>query len=128
MERTIDHPDVRTKHICSSSKTVLINCVDEYGTYVSIQIYKTFYCHNYTGVTHKVRFLCCDCEPLAVTLSRAKLWPATPSNPRLAFSYGLLDLAEALLLECQVSLKDFSNALKFRNILLKVLNVHVCAH
>ena len=56
---------------------------------------------------HKFQFVYCDCEPLAVTLSRAKLWPATPLNPRFAFSFALFDWAEALLLECQVALKDF---------------------
>ena len=64
---------------------------------------------------HKIRFVCCDCEPLAVTLSRAKLWPATPLNPRFVFTFALLDWAEALMLECQVALRDFSSALKFRN-------------
>ena len=44
---------------------------------------------------------------------RARLWPATPKYPRLAFSFELLDLAEALLLECQVALKDLCKALQF---------------
>ena len=78
------------------------------------------------GTNHKFQFLCCDCEPLAVTLSRAKLWPATPANPRFAFSFALFDWAEALMLECQVALKDFCNALKFRNpfSMLKVFYLH----
>ena len=29
----------------------------------------------------------CNCEPLAVTLVRAQLWPATPHLPRLVFSF-----------------------------------------
>ena len=62
---------------------------------------------------HKLQFACFHCEPLAITLARAELWPASPSNPHYAFSFALLDWAEALLLECQVSLKDFCNALKF---------------
>ncbi len=56
----------------------------------------------------------CDCEPLAVALVRARLWPATPQFPKYAFSFDLLDWAEALLLECHVSLKDFCSALYFR--------------
>ena len=42
-----------------------------------------------------------------VTLVKARLWPATPSNPHLIFTFDLLDLAEALLLENQTALKDF---------------------
>ena len=63
---------------------------------------------------HEVQFMSCGCEPLAVSLAKAELWPATPTNPRYAFSFTLLDWAEALLLEAQVSLKDFCKTLKFR--------------
>ena len=45
---------------------------------------------------------------------RGHIWPATPKHPRLAFSFELLDLAEALVLQCQVSIKDLCNALYFR--------------
>ena len=78
------------------------------------------------GINHKIQFTCCACEPLGVTLTRANLWPATPSNPRFAFSFALLDLAEALLLECQVAVKDFCNVLRFRNpfSMLKVSYLH----
>ncbi len=65
------------------------------------------------GVNHTFQFYHCNCEPITITLARAKLWPATPHNPRYAFSFNLLDLAESLMLECQVALKDFCNALKF---------------
>lgn len=57
----------------------------------------------------------CNCEPLAVTLVRARLWPATPHHPKYAFTFNLLDLAESMLLECQVALRDFCNALYFRS-------------
>lgn len=63
---------------------------------------------------HDVLMVTCDCEPLPITLVRARLWPATPLFPKYAFTFGLLDWAEALLLECHVSLKDFCNALYFR--------------
>lgn len=62
---------------------------------------------------HTINFVCCRCEPVAVTLSRANLWPASPKNPQLAFTFELLNLVEALMLECHVSLKDFCSALKF---------------
>ena len=44
---------------------------------------------------------------------RARLWPATPQYPRLAFCFEMLDWAEALLLECQVALKDLCKAMQF---------------
>jgi hypothetical protein len=49
-----------------------------------------------------------------VTLARAHLWPASPSYPQYAFSFSLLDWAESLLLECQVALKDFCQAIYSR--------------
>ena len=45
---------------------------------------------------------------------RAHLWPTTPSNPHMAFTFNLLDWAEALLLECQVSVQDLCKALYFK--------------
>ena len=63
---------------------------------------------------HTINLACCSCEPVVITMVRARMWPATPQNPRLAFSFALLDWAEALLLECQVALKDFCAALIFR--------------
>lgn len=89
--------DVRPHHHCVTKRDVSIHCLDEYG------------------LEHELVFVFCECEPLAVTLARAHLWPATPQNPRYAFTFALLDWAEALLLECQVSLKDFCSALKFRS-------------
>ena len=36
----------------------------------------------------------------------------TPKRPTVAFSFQLLDYLEALLLECQVAVSDFTAALK----------------
>ena len=76
------------------------------------------------GMEHSVQFVCCECEPLSVTLVRAQLWPSSPQQPRIAFSFKLLDWAEALLLECQVPVKDFCSALYFRcpHLITKVCN------
>jgi len=63
---------------------------------------------------HSIQFVHCNCEALAITLARAQLWPATPVNPQYAFTFDLLDWAEALLLEAHVSLKDFCKSLKLR--------------
>ena len=38
-----------------------------------------------------------------MTLVRARLWPASPQRPHIAFTFDLLDWAEALLLECQIA-------------------------
>ena len=67
------------------------------------------------GVEHNIKFAHCDCEPLIVTIVHAQLWPATPQYPRLTFCFELFDWAEALLLECQVALKDLCQALQFKN-------------
>ena len=76
----------------------------------------------FAGIEHEIMFACCDCEPTAVTLVRARLWPASPCLPKLAFTFELLEWAEALLLECQVALGDFCRAIYFKcqNIVMKV--------
>ena len=72
-----------------------------------------------------VTLTCCQCETIAVAMARARLWPATAQNPQLAFTFELLDWAEALLYECQVAVKDFLAALKFKypHIVTKVYHV-----
>lgn len=55
-------------------------------------------------------FVCitfCSCESEVETLIRAHLFPATPKQPQLAFTFHLMDWLEALMLECQVSAQDF---------------------
>ena len=68
-------------------------------------------------------FIGCEhkCEPIVVTMVRARLWPATPN---LAFTFELLNWTEAMLLECQVSLMDFCKALCFKcpHFVSKVIN------
>lgn len=65
-------------------------------------------------MVHKVILLTCNCEPLAVSLVRASLWPATPTNPKVGFTFNLLEWAEALMVECQVALRDFCTSLQYR--------------
>ena len=43
----------------------------------------------------------------------AGFFPASPKRPQVAFAVDLLDLLEALLLECQVAVQDFVAALKY---------------
>ena len=49
-----------------------------------------------------------------MTMVRARMWPASPQYPRLAFSFEMMDWVEALLLECQVAVKEFCGALYFK--------------
>ena len=57
---------------------------------------------------------CNACEPLVFTMARARLWPSSPWRPQYVFSFELLDWAEALLLEAQVSINDFCKAVHFK--------------
>ena len=50
-------------------------------------------------------------------------WPASPSRPVLAFSFSFLDWLEALLLECQIAVNDYCDAVEF---LLKDKMKSVC--
>ena len=80
------------------------------------------------GNEHNINFVWYHCEPLVVTMVRARLWPATPQRPKIAFTFELMDWAEALLLECQVALKDLCKALYFRcpHLIVKVGMVELC--
>lgn len=71
---------------------------------------------------HTISVSSCQYEQLALTLIRAQLWPATVQNPRLAFTFNLLDWAEALMYECQVALKDLWGALQYKVPNLKKVN------
>lgn len=59
------------------------------------------------GVYHTISVVFCSCETEVETLLHARLFPATPKFPQLAFTFELLDFMEALLWECQVSAHDF---------------------
>ena len=115
--------DVLPVHMCGTKNEVKMQCLDEDGNYI-IMIHAYTICHIYfKGIEHQILFATCKCEPIAMTLVRARLWPATPQNPHYAFCFDLLDWAEALLLECQVSLKDLCEALYFKcpHLVIKVL-------
>ena len=74
-------------------------------------LYLLFY--NYIGIQRDICFQLCNCISESQALIRAGFFPATPEHPRLAFAVELLDLLEALLLECQVPVKDFVAALQY---------------
>ena len=68
----------------------------------------------HTGFQHSVNTWFCSCEPEVVTLVRYEMWPATPSNPLLAFHQALLLWMEALLLEGCIGLDAFCHALEYK--------------
>ena len=105
--------NVLPTHSCSTIKTTVVCCLDDHGK-ILYSIVGCVLQFLLVGMEHSCSVLCCDCEPLSLTLVRARLWPATPQFPKYAFSFDLLDWAEALLLECHVSLKDFCEALYYR--------------
>ena len=118
--------DVRVRHACSSSASIYLCCLDEKGNHTAITVfhcmclepsigYDMYFCvcTVLAGNEHNIKFMYCQCEPLVVTMVRARLWPATAQHPRLAFAFELLDWPEALLLECQVALKGLCKALSF---------------
>ena len=67
----------------------------------------------FIGDEHNVMSTTCACE-LVFTMATARLWPSSPLRPQYGFSFELLDWAEALLLEAQVSLNDFCKAVHFK--------------
>ena len=68
----------------------------------------------FVGFQHSVNIWFCSCEPEAITLVRHELWPATPTNPSLAFHQQLLLWMEALLLEGWVSADAFCRAIEYK--------------
>ena len=104
--------DIRLEHRCSTKKDSKVSMkMVSLARSVSVSIHWDVFA---IGMEHSILFVYCICEALAITMARAELWPATPTSPKFAFSFALLDWAESLLLEAQVSLKDFCNSLKFR--------------
>ena len=65
------------------------------------------------GIQRDVSFEICPCTSEAQSLLQAGFFPAIPTWPRLAFAIELLDLLEALQLECQVAVHDFVSALRY---------------
>jgi hypothetical protein len=58
----------------------------------------------------------CRCKSEACTLVELGLWPATPTKPVMAFTFGLMELVEKMFLvakvsvqQCCASLPGFSN-------------------
>ena len=71
------------------------------------------YLYLNTGVPRQIEFPFCPCEGNAITLIKCRYWPGTPLNPKIAFSFDILDMLQALLLECQVAVQDFTQAMTY---------------
>ena len=98
-------------HSCSKHVTTTLRCIDHrsnYCMYVKPSS-NLFSCTK--AMELPINFKHCQCEMLPMALIRARMWPANPHFPVLCFSFELMDWVEALLLECQVALKDFCRAL-----------------
>ena len=65
------------------------------------------------GIPQDIEFPSCPCEGVVVNLIKFQYWPGSPANPLIAFSFSLLDMLEALLLECQVAVQDFTQAITY---------------
>lgn len=76
------------------------------------------HCIIILGTQHQVRVVFCQCESEPVTLLRLNLWAATPSRPTLAFSIDLLLRMKIVMLDCQVAVMDFAQALETHSKLL----------
>ena len=65
------------------------------------------------GIPRNIEFPFCPCESNAVNLMKFRYWPGSPLNPTIAFSFDLMDMLTALLLECQVAVQDFTKAISY---------------
>ena len=64
----------------------------------------------YIGAPWIINFPFCPCECDGVKLVKSSYWPGSPVNPNVGFSFEFMDLLEALLLDCQVAVQDFTQA------------------
>ncbi len=77
----------------------------------------------YIGVPRQLNISFCKCKNDSLRIMELGYWPASPSRPVLAFSFSFLDWLEALLLECQIAVNDYCDAVEF---LLKDKMKSVC--
>ncbi|XP_076079987.1 uncharacterized protein LOC143050754 [Mytilus galloprovincialis] len=75
--------------------------------------FSNIYAVDMKGTQHICKIQLCRCETAAATLVRYNLWPATPSNPKIAFDIRFMELLSVLHLECHLPTKSFCDALGF---------------
>ena len=104
-------PSVRlSDHACDSGYMRLVTCFHTEGMYHGSNLVNC--CYYHLGVPQNLNVQFCKCRSNALTLIELGYWPGTPSHPFIAFSFPFMDWMEALLLECQVSVQDFTNAVE----------------
>ena len=64
---------VRPQCVCSTVKQVPMCCVDEDGKLERLEINCGYYFEAILGLEHHVLLHCCECEPVTVTMVRARL-------------------------------------------------------
>lgn len=112
---------------CSTTYTRQLTCVDKNGWLIKLIVHSLMVLVDYTfvGCYHSVCVTFCGCESEVETLMRSRLFAATPKQPKLAFTFDLLDWFEALILECQVPAQDFVAAI---GVLTDSQLMRVCMH
>ena len=65
---------------------------------------------NVSGRQHNVDIAVCNCESIAATMMRYKIWPSTPCEPRVAFHMDFMETLRAFMMESQVSVTGFWRA------------------
>ena len=70
----------------------------------------------------------CACKPDVFFFVKQRLWPSTPSFPRIAFEFKFMDLLESFFLESQVSVSSFCASMTLLAPPLQRINVNVCCH
>ena len=70
----------------------------------------------------------CACKPDVFFIVKQRLWPSTPSFPRIAFEFKFMDLLESFFFESQVSVSSFCASMTLLAPPLQRINVNVCCH
>lgn len=85
--------DLRTHYDWMS---VPLCCVDEHGKVARCACAHVMLFLLKVGAEHNIIFKCYQCEPLPVTMVRARIWPAFPHHPKLAFTFWVFGLGRSI--------------------------------
>ncbi len=108
---------LKTIHECPTQYKKYVVCVDATGNLQNL--YVSMCCILwFMGIQHQLCVVFCHCEAEPLTLLRLNLWAATPTRPTLAFSTDLLLKMKIMMLDCQVAVMDFAQALETQSNLL----------
>ena len=68
--------DVLASHACATKKEIPLCYIDSKGLSYSLLYADVSVANCFLLIRQpRVRFICCECEPAAVTMVRAQLWP-----------------------------------------------------